>query len=77
VAPANAPAGDDPADVLTRLKIEADRADIAGALNDSQKLSAAAQQQAAEWIATVKARNEARDAARALSAQTTRALGER
>jgi hypothetical protein len=77
VTPANAPAGDDPADVLTRLKIEADRADIAGALNDSQKLSAAAQQQAAEWIATVKARNEARDAARALSAQTTRALGER
>jgi hypothetical protein len=77
VTPANAPAGDDPADVLTRLKIEADRADIAGALNDLQKLPAAAQQQAAEWIATVKARNDALDAARALSAQTTRALGER
>jgi hypothetical protein len=77
VTPANAPAGDDPTDVLTRLKIEADRADIAGALTDMQKLPAAAQQQAADWIVTVKARNEALDAARALSAETTRALGQR
>jgi hypothetical protein len=77
VTPSNAPAGDDAADVLTRLKLEADRADIAGALADIQKLPASAQQQAADWIATVKARNDALDAARALSAQTTRALGER
>jgi hypothetical protein len=77
VTPANAPAGDEPADVLTRLKLEADHADIAGALTDIQKLPASAQQQAADWIATVKARNEALNAARALSAETARALGQR
>jgi hypothetical protein len=77
VTPADAPTGDDPADVLTRLKLEADRADIAGALADMQKLPAPAQQQAADWIATVKARNEALEAARALSTETARALGQR
>jgi hypothetical protein len=77
VTPANAPAGDEAADVLTRLKLEADRADIAGALADMQKLPASAQQHAADWIATVKARNEALNAARALSTETARALGQR
>jgi hypothetical protein len=77
VTPADAPTGDDPADVLTRLKLEADRADIAGALADTQKLPAPAQQQAADWIATVKARNEALEAVRALSTETARALGQR
>jgi hypothetical protein len=77
VTPANAPSGDDPADVLTRVRLEADRADITGALADIQKLPAPAQQQATEWIAAAKARNEALSAARALSTEAARALGER
>jgi hypothetical protein len=77
VTPANAPSGDDPADVLTRLKLEADRADIAAALVDIQKLPASAQQQAADWIATAKARNDALNAARMLSTEAARALGQR
>jgi hypothetical protein len=77
VTPANAPSGDDPADVLTRVRLEADRADITGALADIQKLPTPAQQQATEWIAAAKARNEALSAARALSTEAARALGER
>ncbi len=77
ITPASAPAGDDPADVLTRLKLEADRADIAAAMSDIEKLPASPQQQVADWVATVKARNEALGIARVLSTETARALGPR
>ncbi len=73
----SAPAGHDPADVLARLKLEADRADIAAAMSDIEKLPASAQQQVADWVATVKARIEALGTSRVLSAETARALGPR
>jgi hypothetical protein len=75
VTPANAPPGDDPADVLARLSFEANRNDIDGALRDLQKLPQTAQQKAADWIATVKARNDALAAARALAGEAADALG--
>jgi outer membrane murein-binding lipoprotein Lpp len=75
VTPSDAPPGDDPADVLTRLSYEASRNDIGGALRDLQKLPPDAQAKAADWIAAVKARNEALSAARALAGEAANALG--
>jgi hypothetical protein len=75
VTPADAPPGDDASAVLTRLSYEANHNDIDVALRDLQKLPEAAQQKAAGWIATVKARNDALAAARALAGDAANALG--
>jgi hypothetical protein len=75
VTPANVPPGDDPSDVLARLSFEASRNDVGGALRDVQKLPQTAQQKAANWIATVKARNDALAAARVLAGEAADALG--
>jgi hypothetical protein len=75
ITPADAPAGDDPADVLARLTVEAGHADIAGALRDIGKLPAQAQQKAAPWVAAVHARDAALSAARTLATESARALG--
>ena len=75
VTPADAPRGDDPSDVLTRLSFEANHNDIDGALRDVQKLPQAAQQKTADWIASVKARNDAIAAAHAFAGEAANALG--
>ena len=75
VTPADAPRGDDPSDVLTRLSFEANHNDIDGALRDVQKLPQAAQQKTADWVASVKARNDAIAAAHAFAGEAANALG--
>ena len=75
VTPADAPRGDDAAGVLTRLSFEANHNDIDGALRDIQKLPQDAQVKAADWMVTVKARNDALAAARALASEAANALG--
>lgn len=75
VTPADAPRGDEPSDVLTRLSFEANHGDVDGALRDLQKLPQSARAKAADWTATVKARNDALAAARALASEAANALG--
>jgi hypothetical protein len=75
VTPADAPRGDDAADVLARLLSEANHNDIDGALRDVQKLPQDAQAKAADWMATVKARSDALAAARGLASEAANALG--
>jgi hypothetical protein len=75
VTPADAPRGDDPSDVLTRLSFEANHKDIDAALRDVQKLPQAAQQKTADWIASVKARNDALAAAHAFAGEAANGLG--
>jgi hypothetical protein len=77
VTPANAPAGDDPSHVLTRLSFDAGHADIAAAMTDIQKLPPDTQQKAADWIALAKARNETLAAAHSLARNAAQSLGTR
>jgi hypothetical protein len=77
VTPANAPAGDEPSNVLTRLSLDAEHADIAAAMIDIQELPPDAQQKAADWIALVKARNETLAAARSFASNAAQSLGAR
>jgi hypothetical protein len=74
ISPVNAPEGDDPADVLARLEVDATHADIDAALGDLAKLPAPARAPAQSWIAKAKARRQALGAARQLAADTARAL---
>jgi hypothetical protein len=66
--------GDDPAAALARAGAKAHRGDIAGALAEVEKLQAAAQAPAADWIKAAKARTAALDAARQLAANSLTAL---
>jgi hypothetical protein len=74
ISPATAPSGDQPADVLARLEVEAAHNDIAAAASDVGKLPEAAQAPAKDWLARVKARQAARAAADELAATSARAL---
>jgi hypothetical protein len=74
ISPATAPSGDQPADVLARLEVEAAHNDIAAAASDVGKLPEAAQAPAKDWLARVKARQAARAAADELAAASARAL---
>jgi hypothetical protein len=74
ISPATAPSGDQPADVLARLDVEAAHNDIAAAASDVGKLPEAAQAPAKDWLARVKARQAARAAADELAATSARAL---
>jgi hypothetical protein len=74
ISPANAPAGDAPADVMARLEVEAAHNDVAAAAADIGKLPQAAQAPAKDWLARVKARQAALAAANDLAASTARAL---
>jgi hypothetical protein len=74
ISPVNAPSGDQPADVLARLEVEAAHRDIAAAVTDVGKLPEAAQAPSKDWLARVKARQAALAAADDLAAATARAL---
>jgi hypothetical protein len=75
VTPANAPSGDAPSDVLARLSLDAEHADVDAALKDIEKLPPAMQAKLADWAAKARARKEAVSAARAFAAQAAHALG--
>jgi hypothetical protein len=75
VTPAEAPAGDDPATVVTRIGVDAAHADLAAALADISKLPDAAKPVAAAFVQKVQARNTALAASIKLAADTLQSLG--
>jgi hypothetical protein len=77
IRPIEAPAGDDAATVLSRLEVDAARADIAAALSDLVKLPEAQRAPAQAWIVKAQSRQAALAAARQFAADTARSLGSR
>lgn len=74
ITPVDAPPGDDPSSVVTRISIDAAHADIAAALADVAKLPDAAKPLAAAWVEKAQARNAAIAASRKLAADALAAL---
>jgi hypothetical protein len=74
ITPVDAPPGDDPASVVTRIDVDATHADIAAALADIAKLPDAAKPLAAAWVEKAQARNAAIAASRKLAADALAAL---
>ena len=68
VTPVDAPAGNDPSAVIARIGVDADRADIAAALDDVAALPDSAKPLAADWLAKAKAREAAIAASRQIAA---------
>jgi hypothetical protein len=74
ITPVDAPPGDDPASVVTRISVDAAHADIAAALADIAKLPDAAKPLAAAWVAKAQTRDAAIAASRKLAADALAAL---
>jgi hypothetical protein len=74
ITPVDAPAGDDPASIATRIEVDAAHADIAAALADIAKLPDGAKSLAATWVQKAQARNAAIAASRKLAADALAAL---
>jgi hypothetical protein len=74
ITPVDAPPGDDPASVVTRIDVDAAHADIAAALADLAKLPDAAKPLAAAWVEKAQARNAAIAASQKLAADALAAL---
>jgi hypothetical protein len=74
ITPVDAPPGDDPASVVTRISVDAAHADIAAALTDIGKLPDAAKPLAAAWVEKAQARNAAIAASKKLAADALAAL---
>ena len=74
ISPANTPSGDQPAEILARLEVEAAHNDVVAAVADIGKLPEAAQAPAKDWLARVKARQAALAAADDLATSSARAL---
>jgi hypothetical protein len=74
ITPVDAPPGDDPASVVTRIDVDAAHSDIAAALADIAKLPDAAKPLAAAWVEKAQARDAAIAASRKLSADALAAL---
>lgn len=74
ITPVDAPPGDDPSSVVTRIDVDAAHADIAAALADIAKLPDAAKPLAAAWAEKAQARNAAIAASRKLAADALAAL---
>jgi len=75
ITPAEAPAGNDPATVVTRIGVDAAHADLAAALADIAKLPDAAKPVAAAWVQKAQARNAALAASTKLAADALNSLG--
>jgi hypothetical protein len=74
ITPVDAPPGDDPSSLVTRISVDAAHADIAAALADIAKLPDAAKPLAAAWVEKAQARNAAIAASRKLAADALAAL---
>jgi hypothetical protein len=74
ITPVDAPPGDDPSSVVTRIDVDAAHADITAALADIAKLPDAAKPLAAAWVEKAQARNAAIAASRKLAADALAAL---
>jgi hypothetical protein len=75
ITPVDAPAGDDPRSVATRISVDAAHGDIDAALTDIAKLPDAAKAIAASWVQKAQARNAAIAASRQLTTNALAALG--
>jgi len=75
ITPAQAPAGNDPATVVTRIGVDAAHTDLAAALADIAKLPDAAKPVAAAWVQKAQARNAALAASTKLAADALNSLG--
>ena len=71
---AAAPAGDDPASLVARINIDADRGDIAAALGDIARLPEQARAPAAVWIKKAQAREAALAASERIAADALAAI---
>ena len=74
ITPVDAPPGDDPASVVTRISVDAAHADIAAALADIAKLPDAAKPLATAWVEKAQARSAAIAASRKLAADAIATL---
>ena len=74
ITPVEAPQGNDPASVMTRIKLDANRGDIAAALTDIAALPDPAKALAADWAKKAQAREAAVAASRSISAAALAAL---
>jgi hypothetical protein len=74
ITPVDAPAGNDPSDVIARISIDAARIDIAAALTDIAALPDPAKPLAADWVKKAEARNAAIAATRQIAADALAAL---
>jgi hypothetical protein len=74
ITPVDAPPGDDPASVVTRIDVDAAHADIAAAFADIAKLPDAAKPLAAAWVEKAQARDAAIAASRKFAADALAAL---
>jgi hypothetical protein len=74
ITPVDAPPGDDPTSVVTRISVDAAHADIAAALADIGKLPDSAKPLAAAWVEKAQARNAAIAASRKLATDALAAL---
>jgi len=74
ITPVDAPPGDDPASVVTRISVDAAHADIAAALADIAKLPEAAKPHATAWVEKAQARSAAIAASRKLAADAIATL---
>jgi hypothetical protein len=74
ITPVDAPAGNDPADIIARIKFDAAHGDIAAALADLNRLPEPAKTIAADWIKKAEARGSAIAASRQIAADALAAL---
>jgi hypothetical protein len=74
ITPVDAPPGDDPTSVVTRIEVDTARADLAAALADIAKLSDTAKPVVATWAQKAQARNAAVAASQKLAADALAAL---
>jgi hypothetical protein len=75
VTPVDAPAGNDPSAVVTRIGIDASRADITAALIDIAALPDTAKPLTADWVKKAEARNAAIAASRQIAGDALATLG--
>jgi hypothetical protein len=76
ITPVDAPPGNDPAAVITRIEIDANRADIAGALGEIAGLPDRAKPITADWAKKAQAREAAIAASRNITAGAVAALSQ-
>ena len=74
ITPAGAPPGNDPADIVARIKFHAADGDIDAALADIKQLPAPAKTLAADWIKKAQSRNAAIAASRQIATAALAAL---
>ena len=74
ITPAGAPPGNDPADVVARIKFDAAHGDIDGAVTDINQLPDPAKTLAADWIKKAESRGAAIAASRQIAADALAAL---